>query len=94
MVSTHATNETSLYTKIQIEPSNECFMSDQSLAKVWWKQNALIGPDYISIKYDAVNHTLSDSEVQSCDDECQNYSCCSKEDEQGEIFIIGAVDAV
>ena len=57
-------------------------------------KNALIDPYYIGIEDESINPSLSDSQVQGTDEEHQQESSSYKENEECQVVVVGAVDAV
>ena len=54
----------------------------------------MVGPDNVGIEDESINHALSDSEVEDTNNDHKKESCSSKEDEECQIIVVRAVDAV
>ena len=54
----------------------------------------LVGPDNVRVKDESINHALSDSEVKGTDEEHQQKSSSCKEDEECQVIVVWAADAV
>ena len=57
------------------------------------EHNPLVGPYNVGIKDESINHALSDSEVEGTNDDHKQESSC-KENEECQVVIVGALDAV
>ena len=54
----------------------------------------MVGPDNVNVKDESVNRTLCNSEVEGTDEEHQQESCSCKENEECQVIVVEAADAV